>query len=76
MCVIADNIVDMYSTLCYIEADTSRVCKALTPQRTPKGTYYKMEFDIILSFGLTELTGQIAWKENVSGRSSVSKNGR
>ena len=30
------------------------------------GSYYKIKYDIVLSFGLTELAAQFAWKENVS----------
>jgi hypothetical protein len=29
-------------------------------------TFYKVTYDIILLFGMTELKAQIAWKENVS----------
>lgn len=28
-------------------------------------TFYRIEYDVILSFGLTELKAQLAWKENV-----------
>ena len=28
--------------------------------------YYRMEFDVILQFGLTELKAFISWMENVS----------
>lgn len=65
-----DTEPDMYSTLCYVEADMSLVCKSLVPQQTRRGPYFRMEFDIILSFGLTELTAQISWREdNVEKRS-------
>ena len=29
-------------------------------------TFYELNYDIVLSFGLTELKAQIAWQENVS----------
>jgi hypothetical protein len=29
--------------------------------------FYRMDFDIVLLFGLAELKAQIAWKEGVSG---------
>lgn len=63
---VNETSIELYSTLCYVEADTSRVCKSLSPQHTRRGSYFKMEFDIILSFGLTELTAQMSWMENVS----------
>ena len=37
------------------------------PKATGVGTYYQVNYDIILLFGMTELKAQIAWKENVSG---------
>ncbi|KAF9465198.1 hypothetical protein BDZ94DRAFT_415086 [Collybia nuda] len=57
---------NLYSTLCHIEADTSILASRLKPQPRRKGrqTYYRIEYDIILSFGLTELKAQICWKES------------
>jgi len=39
----------------------------LSPRRksSGKGTYYCLEYDIILLFGLTELEAMVAWKEEV-----------
>jgi hypothetical protein len=37
------------------------------PKATEEGSFYKVKFDIILLFGMTELKAQIAWNENVSG---------
>lgn len=59
---------DMFSISCYITANTS----SLTPiqiTRTTAGSlrphvYYRIDFDIVLSFGLTELAAQVAWIEN------------
>ena len=57
----------MYSTLCIVEADLSRLTGSLTPQFRPSNgqQYYVLNFDIVLSFGLTELTAQICWIEHV-----------
>jgi hypothetical protein len=57
----------MYSTLCTVEADVSRLARSLTPQRRASDgrRYYVLNFDIVLSFGLTELTAQICWIEDV-----------
>ena len=50
-----------YSTLCRIVDDGQLVNIA-----TYNGSYYKIKYDIVLSFGLTELAAQFAWEENVS----------
>lgn len=57
----------MYSNLCHIEADTSALSARLKaqPRRRNRQPYYEMEYDIVLSFGLTELKAQFCWKENV-----------
>jgi hypothetical protein len=65
--VLADLTLVMYQTLCYIGADTSDISRNLEPRRSP-GTgklYYRMKFDIVLLFGLTEFKAQIAWDEQV-----------
>ena len=60
----------MYSTLCYVHADTSQIAKTLKPVQSQRfadtSLFFRMDFDIILSFGLTEFKAQIAWRENVS----------
>ncbi|KAF9552654.1 hypothetical protein CPC08DRAFT_265608 [Agrocybe pediades] len=55
---------EAFSTLCHVEADTSQL--HISPRKSGKGRarHYRVDFDVILSFGLTELTAQIAWKEN------------
>ena len=37
------------------------------PKVTGQGSFYKVRYDIILLFGMTELKAQVAWKEKVSG---------
>ena len=37
------------------------------PKVDGKGVFYKLYFNIVLLFGMTELKAQIAWEENVSG---------
>ncbi|KAJ7755461.1 hypothetical protein B0H16DRAFT_715359 [Mycena metata] len=53
-----------FPVLCTINADTSEMAKTLEPQQGQSGTYYRIDFDVVLSFGLTELKAQIAWIEN------------
>ena len=53
--------------MCKIEADTSGLTKYPTRRRNvPDSDFFELKFDVILSFGLTELKAQIAWEENVS----------
>jgi len=60
-----DLSVDMFSTMCIVNADISRMTKTLKPKRGLTGkTYYLLEFGIILCFGLTELKAQLVWNEN------------
>ncbi|KAJ7578258.1 hypothetical protein C8J56DRAFT_359740 [Mycena floridula] len=55
-----------FSRLCCIQADTTVLNSTLQPQQSRGGRppHYRIEFEIILLFGLTELKAQIAWKEN------------
>ncbi|KAF5374607.1 hypothetical protein D9615_008998 [Tricholomella constricta] len=63
-----------FSALCTIKADTSKISRCLKPRLTTWGqTYYEMFFDIVLSFGLTELTAQIAWLEDGVEKRSPAK---
>ncbi len=42
----------------------------LKPRIGPKGvTYFRLDFEVIILFGLTEFKAQLAWKEKVSPRS-------
>jgi hypothetical protein len=53
-----------YSKLCMITADLSHL--NLNPRKGRQGkTYFRVDYEIVLLFGLTELKAQIAWKENV-----------
>ena len=57
---------DNYTKLCTIEADLSRAISTL-PKVRGKGSFLRVDYDIILLFGMTELKAQFAWTENVSG---------
>lgn len=54
----------MFSAVCIVKADTSSV-KASVNKSTTGVTYYRIRFDVILLFGLTELKAQIAYLEDV-----------
>ena len=59
--------IDNYTELCRIEIDL-RSHLPLSPQlkHLGEGTFYTIDFDIVLFFGLTEFRAAAAWKENVS----------
>ncbi|TFK33569.1 hypothetical protein BDQ12DRAFT_738725 [Crucibulum laeve] len=67
-----DTDTKKFSSLCFVNADLSVLCKNLQPLQGPRGKYYTVYYDIILLFGLTELKAQISWVENgVEKRSSA-----
>ncbi|KDR69814.1 hypothetical protein GALMADRAFT_255630 [Galerina marginata CBS 339.88] len=52
-----------YTQLCDIVTDLSHL--PLSPMTNPQGeTYYRLYYEIVLLFGLTEMKAQCAWKEN------------
>lgn len=60
-----DSEPGMFSTLCNVHADTSKVARTISPRRGYAGLqFYRQEFSIILMFGLTELQAQLSWKED------------
>lgn len=58
--------VDNYTKLCSIEADLSHL--PLTAQRKASGvgTFYRLDYDLALLFGLTEMKAQVVYKDKVS----------
>ncbi len=54
---------EFFSTLCTVYADTSKVAR----QKIfgTDGYYYRQNFKVVLSCGLTEMKAQISWMENV-----------
>jgi len=56
----------MFSTLCYVEVDTSNIKSPPIFSRHSSENYYKVDFEVVFSFGLTELKAYVSWKENVS----------
>ncbi|KAF6748629.1 hypothetical protein DFP72DRAFT_1014981 [Ephemerocybe angulata] len=54
---------DMYPVVCRIEADLSKI--TATEGKNSKGeTFYRIDFSIVLLFGLTELRAQLAYMED------------
>jgi len=58
--------IDNYTKLCKVAVDLSRLPVTCKRKVSGEGTYYNVEYDIVLLFGLTELQAMVAWKENVS----------
>lgn len=53
-----------YSIACRIEADTSAVTLVKRKSTVTSQTYYRMDYEVVLLFGLTELVAQIAWSDD------------
>ncbi|KAJ6626671.1 hypothetical protein B0H10DRAFT_1998098 [Mycena sp. CBHHK59/15] len=53
-----------YSVVCTVHADTSQIANTLKPCVGLRRIYYRLNIDVVLSFGLTELKAQISWVEN------------
>ena len=58
--------IENYTRLCTLEVDFSRLPISKERKASGQGTYYRLKYDIVLQFGLTELNAMVAWKENVS----------
>jgi hypothetical protein len=48
----------MYSTLCVVKRDTTEIWKSLQPQ-VEAATFYKLNIEVVLALGLTELKAHI-----------------
>jgi hypothetical protein len=57
--------IDNYTVLCTIETDLSHLPLSPQPKYSGKGNFYKVKYDVVLLFGLTEFKAAVAWKENV-----------
>ncbi|KAJ8585555.1 hypothetical protein M405DRAFT_745130 [Rhizopogon salebrosus TDB-379] len=56
-----------FSTLCTIHPDLSELSRTLSPQKSAidQSDYYRIDFEVIILFGQTELKAQISWKYKV-----------
>ncbi|PPQ88112.1 LOW QUALITY PROTEIN: hypothetical protein CVT25_014697, partial [Psilocybe cyanescens] len=59
-----DEDPDIYSTLCLVTADTPKLPMRTYFRGNSESVYYQVLYDIILSFGLTELKAQIVLKDS------------
>ncbi|KAL1700716.1 hypothetical protein EV121DRAFT_213593 [Schizophyllum commune] len=55
-----------FSVLCTVKADVTSAVSRLAPRCRADGrTYYQLEYEVVLLFGLTELKAQLRWFANV-----------
>ena len=61
-------MLENYTELCEVEVDLSQLPASRRNRSSGDGIYYRVDFDIVLLFGLTELEAVVAWWdwENVS----------
>ena len=57
--------IDNYTELCRIEVDLSHLSLSPRLKHSGEGTFYTIDFDIVLLFGLTEFKAAVAWNEKV-----------
>jgi len=57
--------IENYTKLCTLEVDFSQLPVIYQRKVSGEGMYYRIDYDIVLLFGLTELKAMVAWKENV-----------
>ncbi|KZP28411.1 hypothetical protein FIBSPDRAFT_927551 [Athelia psychrophila] len=56
---------EMFFTLCTIKGDTTGMSKARKARRSSEGVlFYRLDFSVVLLFGLTELKAQLSWLED------------
>ena len=54
-----------YTKLCTLEVDLSHLPLSPRPKYHGEGSFYHVDYEIVLLFGLTELKAKLAWKEDV-----------
>ena len=58
--------VDNYTKLCTIEADLSHLPLPPRNKSSGAGTFYRLDYELVLLFGLTEMKAQVIYKDKVS----------
>ena len=64
---------ELYSKLCTIEVDLSHLWNTSSVQtvETGSGVYYKVDYELVMLFGGTEIEAQLCWTENVRPKIST-----
>lgn len=63
--IVTVIVLEMYSTLCHVEADLSALPKYPQTSSFDSSNYYSVSFEVVLTLGLTEDRAIIAWKQDV-----------
>ena len=56
---------DNYTKLCSIEADLSHLPLPAQSKSSGLGSFYRLDYDLVLLFGLTEMKAQVVYKDKV-----------
>lgn len=72
---LSQPMIENYTKLCTITVDLSHLPLQARPKATGRGTFFRLDYEIVLLFGLTELKAQVTWKEKVCVDSSVTAQG-
>lgn len=59
-------MIDNYTKLCSIEADLSHLPLPARNKSSGIGTFYRLDYELVLLFGLTEMKAQVVYKDKVS----------
>ena len=59
-------LVDNYTKLCSIEADLSHLPLPARNKTLGVGIFYRLDYELVLLFGLTEMKAQVVYKDKVS----------
>ena len=60
-----------YTKLCSIEADLSHLPLTAQKKSSGPGNFYRLDYNLVLLFGLTEMKAQVVYMEKVSWNKSV-----
>ena len=58
-------ILEYFFPFCDIRVDLSKAAKDLVPSEAAGQVYYRLDYDVIVLFGLTEIQAQLCWKTKV-----------
>ncbi|KAF9047811.1 hypothetical protein BJ165DRAFT_1468259 [Panaeolus papilionaceus] len=65
-----DEDPDIFHTLCHVEADFKHPESRIRGEGEDAIKYYQADFDVVLTFGKTELAAHIEWEEKGAKKSS------
>lgn len=69
--LLPGEIASGFSLACVIKADMSNMRGALAKFETKDGPYWKLDFEVGISFGTTELAANVVWTDAKVSRMNV-----